>query len=64
VKRVVAAIERTQGKYDYLIEWKYNKEDKLTPTTSMVKGGHFVFAKPLQYRRFVERTYIDVRNAQ
>ena len=54
ISRVVAAVQRVQGKYDFLIEWKYSKEDRLTPSTSLVKGAHFVFANPLRYRRFVE----------
>lgn len=61
VKRVVAAVQRAPGKlkYDYLIEWKYNEEDKLTPTTSLVKGSIFVFANPLLYRNYVEETYFE-----
>lgn len=55
VNKVVAAVQREAGKYDYLIEWKFNKEDKLVPTTSLVKGSHFVFSKPLLYRRYVEQ---------
>lgn len=54
VKRVIAAIQREKGKYDYLIEWEYHERDKLKPTTSLVKGSHFVFAKPLLYRRYIE----------
>jgi len=53
-KRVVAAIQKTSGKYDYLVEWNYNKEDKLKPNSSIVKGSHFVFVKPLLYRRYME----------
>jgi len=59
VKKVVAAVQREPGKYDYLIEWKYNKEDKLVPTTSLVKGAHFVFSKPLLYRRYVEQNHLE-----
>ena len=54
INKVVAAVRKEAGKYDYLIEWKYNKEDKLVPTTSLVKGSHFAFSNPLKYRRFVE----------
>lgn len=54
VKRVIAAIQREEGKYDYLIEWEFHPRDKLKPTTSIVKGSHFVFAKPLLFRRYVE----------
>ena len=39
VMRVVAAIQRENGKFDYLIEWEYSKADKLKPTTSIVKGS-------------------------
>lgn len=59
INRVVAAVQREKGKYDYLIEWKYCKEDKLTPTTTLVKGSHFAFANPLKFRRFVEESYIE-----
>lgn len=59
VSKVVAAIQREQGKYDYLIEWKFNKEDKLVPTTSLVKGAHFVFSNPLLFRRYVETNFIE-----
>ena len=60
VKRVVAAIQREEGgKYDYLIEWEYHPRDKLKPTTSIVKGSHFVFAKPLLFRRYIEQSYLD-----
>ena len=61
VKRVVAAIQREPGKYDYLIEWEHHAKDKLKPTTSLVKGSHFVFAKPLLYRRYIEQSYLDTR---
>ena len=54
VKRVLAAIQREPGKYDYLIEWEFHGRDKLKPTTSLVKGSHFVFAKPLLFRRYIE----------
>lgn len=59
VQRVVAAVQRDTGKYDYLIEWDYNSRDKLKPTTSLVKGAHFVFAKPLLFRRCVEAQYVE-----
>ena len=61
VKRVVAAIQRESGKYDYLIEWEHHAKDKLKPTTSLVKGSHFVFAKPLLYRRYIEQSYLDTK---
>lgn len=69
VKRVLAVIERPQNdqedgviqvvkpskrSLDYLVEWEFCKKDRLKPTTSIVKGAHFVFVKPLMYRRFVE----------
>ncbi len=47
VKNVVTAIQREDGKYDYLINWKYNDKDKITPSTSLVRGSHFVFSNPL-----------------
>ena len=59
INRVVAAVQREHGKYDYLIEWKYCKEDRLVPTTTLVKGSHFAFANPLKYRRFVEERYVE-----
>jgi hypothetical protein len=59
VKSVVAAVQRETGKFDFLVNWEYNAEDKLTPSTSLVRGSHFVFANPLQYRRFVEKTFLD-----
>lgn len=59
VKRVVAAIHREEDKYDYLIEWEYHPRDKLKPTTSIVKGSHFVFAKPLLFRRYIEQAYLS-----
>lgn len=59
VKRVVAAIQRETGKFDYLIEWKYSKRHSLTPQMSIVKGSHFVFAKPLLYRRYIEEAYLE-----
>ena len=61
VSRVVAGVQRESGKYDYLIEWKYNNEDGLTPTSSIVKGSHFVFTKPLMFRRYIEKTYVDTQ---
>jgi hypothetical protein len=64
VNRVIAAIQRSHGKYDYLIEWKYNEEDKLTPTSSIVKGSHFVFANPLLYRRHVESQYLETKKVR
>lgn len=62
VKRVIAAIQREQGKYDYLIEWEYHPRDKLKPTTSIVKGSHFVFAKPLLFRRYIEESYLSSKS--
>jgi len=58
VKRIIAAIERENGTYDYLVEWELHKKDKLKPETSIVKGSHLVFTKPLLYRRFVEKAYM------
>jgi len=54
VKRVVAAVQRTEGVYDFLIEWDFCVKDKLKPTTSIVSGSHFVICKPLLYRRHLE----------
>ena len=62
INRVVAAVENAKGTYDYLIEWKYCKKDKLTPSTSLVKGAQFVFAKPLTYRRYVEQNHVHSLN--
>ena len=31
IKKVGAAVQRDDGKYDYLIEWQYNSHDKVTP---------------------------------
>lgn len=59
VSKVVAAVKREDNKYDYLIEWKYNKEDKLVPTSSVVKGSHFAFTKPLFFRRYMESNYVE-----
>ena len=50
VDKVVAAIQRCPGKFDYLIQWKFNKKINLIPDMAIVKGSHFVFAKPLLYR--------------
>lgn len=58
VKRVVAAVERQPDKYDYLIEWEYHGKDKITPTTTLVRGSHFVFSNPLLYRRYVEKNFV------
>lgn len=54
VKRVVAVVQRNEKAFDYLIEWEYSRRDKLKPITSIVKGSHFVFQKPLLFRRYVE----------
>lgn len=59
VDRVIAAVQRDHGKYDYLVEWAWNSVDKLKPTTSIVKGSHFVFAKPLLFRRCLEAQYVE-----
>ena len=64
VKRVVAAIQREKGIYDYLIEWEFSDEDKMKPTTSIVQGSHFVFAKPLLFRRYIEENYIEVKHGE
>ena len=40
--------------YDDLIEREFHPRDKLKPTTSIVIGSHFVFAKPLLFRRNIE----------
>ena len=58
IKRVVAAIQRESSVFDYLIEWEFSRKDKLKPTTSIVKGAHFVFVKPLFFRRYVEQNHI------
>lgn len=58
IKRVVAAIQRESKVFDYLVEWEFSKTDKLKPTTSIVKGAHFVFVKPLLFRRYVESNHI------
>ncbi len=62
VKRVVAAIQREPGKYDYLIEWEYNNQDKIVPSTTLVRGSHFAFSNPLLYRRYVEKHFVEARN--
>jgi len=62
VKRVVAAIQRERGVYDYLIEWEFSAEDQIKPTTSIVQGSHFVFAKPLLFRRYIEENYLETKN--
>mmetsp|Transcript_41477 Transcript_41477/g.39906 ORF Transcript_41477/g.39906 Transcript_41477/m.39906 type:complete len:148 (+) Transcript_41477:908-1351(+) len=59
VNKVLTVVKKEHGKFDYLIEWKYNKEDKLVPTSSLVKGSHFVFSNPLMYRRYVEETFVS-----
>ena len=61
VKRVVAAVQRTPGKFDYLIEWDYNLQDRITPSTTLVRGSHFVFSNPLAYRRYVEKHFVEVK---
>jgi len=62
VSKVLGIVQRSPGVYDYLIEWKYNKEDKLVPTSSLVKGSHFVFSNPLLYRRYVEKNFVEPRS--
>lgn len=62
VKRVVAAVERAPGKYDYLIEWQYNKHDKITPSSTLVRGSHFVFSNPLLYRRYIEKHFVETKS--
>lgn len=64
VKRVIAAIQREKGKFDYLIEWEFHPRDKLKPTTSIVKGSHFVFAKPLLFRRYIEESYLESKSLE
>jgi hypothetical protein len=59
VHRMIAAIQRDQRTYDYLVEWEFNERDKLKPTTSIVKGSHFVFFKPLLFRRCVESQFVE-----
>ena len=58
IKRVVAAIQRESEVFDYLIEWEFSRQDKLKPTTSIVKGSHLAFVKPLFFRRYVEANHI------
>lgn len=62
IKRVVAAVEREPGKYDYLIEWEYHPHDRIVPSTTLVRGSHFAFSNPLLYRRFVEKHYVEAKN--
>ena len=45
-------------KFDYLIEWKFSIKDQLIPTSSLVKGAHFVFSNPLLYRKYMEETFL------
>eukprot|EP00347_Sterkiella_histriomuscorum_P016596 403352581 len=59
VKKVVTAVQRDTGKFDYLIEWEHCKKTKITPATSLVRGSHFVFSNPLQYRRYVEQVFME-----
>ena len=47
VKNVVAAIQRAPGKFDFLVEWEFCKADNIIPSTSLVRGSHFVFSNPL-----------------
>jgi len=62
VKRVVAAVQRSPGKFDYLIEWDYHVHDKITPSTTLVRGSHFAFSNPLLYRRYVEANFVEIAN--
>lgn len=55
VKRVVAAVQRVPGKFDYLIEWEFHPSDRITPSATLVRGSHFAFSNPLLYRRYVEK---------
>eukprot|EP00347_Sterkiella_histriomuscorum_P020828 403336312 len=59
VKNVVAAIQRCPGKFDYLVEWEFCKADNIVPSTSLVRGSHFVFSNPLQYRRYIEANFVE-----
>ncbi len=61
VKRVVAAVQRAPDKFDYLIEWDYNPHDRITPSTTLVRGSHFVFSNPLAYRRYVEKNFVEAK---
>jgi hypothetical protein len=61
VKRVVAAVQRCPGKFDYLIEWEYNSHDKITPSTTLVRGSHFAFSNPLAFRRYVEKHFVEAK---
>jgi hypothetical protein len=63
VKRVVAAIQREPSKFDYLIEWEYNKQDKIKPSTTLVRGSHFAFSNPLLYRRYIEKSFVESKSA-
>jgi hypothetical protein len=44
-----------------LIEWDYNRHDKITPSTTLVRGSHFVFSNPLLYRRYIEKNFVEVK---
>lgn len=59
VKRIVAAMQVVPGRFDYLVDWEYCKADDLVPTSSVVKGSHFVFSNPLGYRRYVEEYFVE-----
>lgn len=59
IKRIAAAVERAPGKYDFLIEWEYHSGDKITPSTTLVRGSHLVFSNPLLYRRYVEQNFVQ-----
>jgi len=59
IKRIAAAVERAPGKYDFLIEWEYHSGDKITPSSTLVRGSHLVFSNPLLYRRYVEQNFVQ-----
>ncbi|TNV81981.1 hypothetical protein FGO68_gene3475 [Halteria grandinella] len=62
VKRVVAAVQRVPGKFDYLIEWEFHPSDRITPSATLVRGSHFAFSNPLLYRRYVEKQFVQIRS--
>ncbi len=64
VKKVVAAVQRAPGKYDYLIEWEHHKSDKIVPSATLVRGSHFAFSNPLMYRRYVEKHFVEAKSSE
>lgn len=64
IKRVVATVQRSPGKYDYLMEWEYHPSDKIIPSTTLVRGSHFAFSNPLLYRRYVEKHFVEAKNLE